>query len=447
MNQGTQLSSASKTLEQVSQKSKSDYASEIWEIEKEFLHLNDVKSGETSKSDSIIIDTRMWNWGKFSSKNSSIVVNPLQESSTRKSVQKDGLASERTRMSSIAPSQSASQVPARPLTPLSPAEPQLKSKYFTRPDDNGENGPRCMEQSEKGTYDNEVPVEPITLTRAESHILNESVSHNAAKDRGPDPNSIISSIKDIHEIGSRQKSLLDINIHPSNNNFKFGKESYPEFGLIPSSLLDEMISNENERLQDSADDNIFCLDTSSRLNFEDLIPRQRQCMDYELDFWGSGGQTIKQVNQDPMTISGYGDMQINGGYVAAPNRMHCTDYAELDEDIENHGYTDLFVDGSREMPYENLGLEDEFEDVETEILSDSAHIPNLHGHSTVQAPLTEFTDENCLYSGISYLEMESEDSIQGPIETSYSLPVAETLEDVEMAVARDLQKRWYPVKH
>ena len=170
-------------------------------------------------------------------------------------------------------------------------------------------------------------------------------------------------------------------------------------------------------------------------------------MDYELDFWGSGNQTISQVNQGPMTISGYGDMQTNGGYVAAPNRMHCTDYAELDEDIENHGYTDLFVDGSREMPYENLGLEDEFEDVETEILSDSAHIPDLRGHSTVQAPLTEFTDENCLYSGVSYLEMESEDSIQGPIETSYSLPVAETLEDIEMAVARDLQKRWYPVKH
>lgn len=240
----SQISSVSDAQERRSQKSKSDYASEIWEIEKEFLHLNKTKYKEPEKSGSIIVDTRKWNWGKSSDKSSSVVANSSQDVNGAPAInhtKKECLNHERLRMPSIAPSQSASQVPAREFIPQSPRTPQLKSKYFVLPESPKMHSYLSMAHTGIDSYD----IKPHVCSSTKSHTeplvsLNspKATLNNLVTVGAKDTDARLSSAKDTHKIKRSKDDLPDkiVENHTRISTFRRNKEVHPEYHSIPASL-------------------------------------------------------------------------------------------------------------------------------------------------------------------------------------------------------------------
>ncbi|EJD01338.1 uncharacterized protein FOMMEDRAFT_158471 [Fomitiporia mediterranea MF3/22] len=114
---------------------KSNYASEVWEIEKEFMcsEVNGQATTALSKQRSIIIDSRTWDWG-VPEASKRVDNGPGVPVVTYERREIDITASKRSCVASVislTPSQSASQMHIRPV-PVVDCR-QLRSKFFASP--------------------------------------------------------------------------------------------------------------------------------------------------------------------------------------------------------------------------------------------------------------------------------------------------------------------------
>ncbi|KAH8118440.1 hypothetical protein DFH11DRAFT_672688 [Phellopilus nigrolimitatus] len=131
------LSPSQKLNEHSEHDSKSSYESEVWEIEREFLQDPDPQSRKVvaspSKPKSIVMDSRACNWSLpqiVHSASDSRQPSILQIGHSLPTGKKRSSTFNGDNNSSLAPSESASQIPAKIHTIVSTGSPRLKSKFF-----------------------------------------------------------------------------------------------------------------------------------------------------------------------------------------------------------------------------------------------------------------------------------------------------------------------------
>ncbi|KAL5487950.1 hypothetical protein ACEPAI_6058 [Sanghuangporus weigelae] len=147
---------------------KSNYASEVWEIEKEFLQ-NDAGSGEPSpreKPGSLVINSREWDWCI------SEAPDKLDDRLPKSAVAKQGQGNElvvkgcSSAVSTISPSQSVSQIVARASLPQAPC---TTSKFFTRRDgDNNDISEEVPMKAMRPVERHETPAMDVSVVEVDS---------------------------------------------------------------------------------------------------------------------------------------------------------------------------------------------------------------------------------------------------------------------------------------